>query len=100
MQPIIALFALCGMGLMYWAQKYTLFSRMNRPVPGTDLVNVTMFQLLLFGGLIYSLGSLTWSNFMPSGIPKQALIPNLIAIGISIFMLLLPYRAILALCSS
>lgn len=73
---------------------------MNRPVPGTDLVNITMFQLILFGGLIYSLGSLTWSNFMPSGIPKQAVVPNLIAVGISILMLLLPYRAILALCSS
>lgn len=73
---------------------------MNRPVPGTDLVNVTMFQLILFGGLTYSLGSLTWSNFMPVGIPKEALLPNLIALGVSILMFLLPYRAIIALCSS
>ena len=70
LQPIITFFAFFGKGLMYWAQKYTLFNKMQRPVPGTDLVNVTMFQLILTGGFIYSLGSLTWSNFMPDGIPK------------------------------
>jgi hypothetical protein len=70
MQPIIAFFAMFGMGLMYWAQKHTLFNKMNRPVPGTDLVNVSMFQMILIGALVYSLGSLTWSNFMPTGIPK------------------------------
>lgn len=88
------------MGLMYWTQKYSLFNKMKRPVPGTDLVNVAMFQLILCGGFIYSLGSLTWSNFMPEGIPKYALAPNLIALGVSIVTILLPYRAIIALCSS
>lgn len=55
---------------MYWTQKYTLLNKMRRPAPGTDLVNVAMFQLILFGSFIYCLGSLTWSNFMPNGIPK------------------------------
>lgn len=55
---------------MYWSQKYSLFNKMKRPVPGTDLVNVAMFQYIVFGGLAYSLGSLTWSNFLPGGIPK------------------------------
>lgn len=98
LQPIISMFALCGMFLMYWAQKYSLFNKMKRPVPGTNLVNITMFQLILFGGVIYSLGSLTWSNFMPTGIPKEALLPNLIAVGVGLAMFILPYRAILALC--
>ncbi len=72
---------------------------MQRPIPGTDLVNVTMFNLILLGGFFYTLGSLTWSNFMPNGIPKESLLPNLIALGVSILMFLMPYRAILALCS-
>lgn len=80
---------------MYWAQKYSLFNKMKRPVPGTDLVNVTMFQLIICGGVAYSLGSLTWSNLIPGGIPKSALIPNLVALGISLTMILLPYNAIL-----
>lgn len=73
---------------------------MKRPVPGTDLVNVTMFQIILFGGIAYSLGSLTWSNFMPGGIPREALLPNLIACGVSVVMILMPYNAILAGCLS
>jgi hypothetical protein len=71
---------------------------MKRPVPGTNLVNVTMFQILLFSGLFYSLGSLTWSNFMPDGTPSNALLPNLIAVGISIGLILMPYTTILSLC--
>lgn len=98
LQPIVAFFAFFGMGLMYWAQKYTLLNKMQRPVPGTNLVNVTMFQLILIGGFVYSLGSLTWSNFMPGGIPQEALLPNLIALGIGVLTFLLPYRAIIALC--
>lgn len=98
LQPIISMFAMCGMALMYWAQKYSLFHKMKRPVPGTDLINVAMFQIILFGGLMYSLGSLTWSNFMPGGIPTYALLPNLIAVGFSVLMLLMPYNTILASC--
>lgn len=69
LQPIIAYFAIMGLGLMYWTQKNSLFNRMRRPIPGTDAVNLTMFQLIICGGLFYSLGSLTWSNFLPGGIP-------------------------------
>jgi hypothetical protein len=100
LQPIISLFAIIGMGLMYWAQKHSLFNKMKRPIPGTNLINITMFQLIIFGSIIYSLGSLTWSNFMQGGIPKTALLPNLIALGVSIAIFLLPYRAILAACSN
>ena len=82
---------------MYWSQKYSVFNRMRRPVPGTDLINVAMFQLIYLGGIFYSLGALTWSNFFENGFPKEALIPNLIALGFSILIALLPYRAIFGL---
>lgn len=82
---------------MYWAQKYSMFNRMRRPVPGTDVIHVAMFQLIYLGGIFYSLGSLTWSNFFPDGFPEEALVPNLIALGISVVMALLPYRAIFTL---
>lgn len=73
---------------------------MKRPIPGTNLVNVTMFQLIIFGGVMYALGSLTWSNFMPTGIPKYALLPNLIALGVGLLTFLWPYRAMVAGCSN
>jgi hypothetical protein len=69
LQPILPLFALFGYLIMYWTQKHSLFNRMRRPVPGTDLVNTAMYQLLFLGPMVYSFGSLTWSNFFPGGIP-------------------------------
>ncbi len=56
--------------MMFWSQKWALFNRMRRPVPGNDLINTAMGQLIFLGPLAYSLGSLTWSNFFPEGIPK------------------------------
>lgn len=97
LQPIIAYFSIAGVLTMYWAQKYSLFNRMRRPVPGTDVIHLTMFQLIYLGGIVYSLGSLTWSNFLPGGAPENALLPNLIALGVSVLTALLPYRAIFTL---
>jgi hypothetical protein len=94
LQPILPLFAVTGYFIMYWTQKHALFNRMRRPVPGTDLVNTAMYQLLFLGPMVYSFGSLTWSNFFPGGIPKEALIPNLVALGISIFLSIFPINMI------
>ena len=71
---------------------------MRRPVPGTDLVNTAMYQLLFLGPMVYSFGSLTWSNFFPEGIPKSALVPNLIALGISIFLSIFPINMMFESC--
>jgi len=66
LQPIIPLFAIAGLASMYWAQKYSLFSRCQRPVPGTKIINTAMSQMIYFGTIAYTLGSLTWANFLPS----------------------------------
>jgi hypothetical protein len=83
-----------GLFLMYWAQKYSLFSRCRRPVPGTNILHAFLTQLIYFGGITYSLGSLMWSNFLPEGIPKNALIPNLLALGAGVIIMLMPYGLI------
>ena len=80
--------------MMYWAQKYSIFNRMQRPVPGTDLINTAMWQIIYLGGIAYALGSLVWSNFLPDGIPESALVPNLIAVVVGVIMFILPYRSI------
>ena len=94
LQPLISFFAIAGLGITYWPQKYAIFNRMQRPVPGTDLINVAMFQILLLGGIFYSIGSLCWSNFFPDGTPRKAIVPNIVALVISFVMFILPYRAI------
>jgi len=98
LQPIISVIALLGFVMMYWVQKYCMFYRYKRPVPGTDFVNRAVYQIIFMGPLVYSLGSLTWSNFDPSGIPKEALLPNLIAVVFSAVLVLVPMNTIVAGC--
>jgi hypothetical protein len=95
LQPIISVMALLGYFLMYWSQKYCMFNRYRRPVPGTDFVNNAVYRMAMLGPLIYSMGSLTWSNLSPNGIPQEALLPNLIAIGISLLLLIVPLHTII-----
>jgi hypothetical protein len=100
LQPIICVFALLGYFIMFWGQKWSLFNRMRRPVPGNDLINTAMNQIIFLGPLVYSLGSLTWSNFLQGGIPAKAIVPNLIAVGISAFMLIFPMTLVIESCIS
>jgi hypothetical protein len=95
LQPIIIVFAILGLFLNYWAQKYCLFNRCKRPVPGTRILYDTMVQFIYAGGLFYSLGSLTFINLIPEDIFKNkinpALAANLIAVGVSALSLFIPF---------
>ena len=95
LQPIVSFIAIFGIFLYFWVQKWCLFNRYKRPIPGTDFVNDAIYQIIFLGPLIYSLGSLTWSNLDPSGIPPEALIPNLICVGISSLLIFVPMDVIL-----
>ena len=94
LQPFIVVFAILGLGLMYWAQKYSIFSRCKRPIPGTNLVNTAMFQLIYLGPLFFTLGALSWSTFFPEGVPKRGFIANIVCLCLSVLIFLLPYEAI------
>jgi len=91
-------FAVCGYIIMYWAQKYSLFTRCRRPVPGTKILNDVLVQFIYAGPLFYSLGSLVFVNLLPQSIfnieLNSTLVANLVAIGISVLILLLPYSLI------
>jgi hypothetical protein len=68
-----------------------LFTKSQRPVPGTDIVSFTVYQMLYLGASFYALGSLTWSAFVPDDSFRNSLIPNLIAAGIAILIFFFPY---------
>lgn len=93
LQPIIPIFAVIGLLFMYWIEKYSLFQRSQRPVPGTDVVSFTMYQMIYFGAAAYALGSLTWSAFLPDNNFRNSLVPNLIAAGLSVVIFFFPYGA-------
>lgn len=92
------MFALVGYLLMFWVEKYCMFYRYKRPVPGTDFVNKAVYQIIFLGPLVYSLGSLTWSNFDPAGIPREAIVPNILAVIFSALLFLLPINPIILAC--
>ncbi len=98
LQPFISVAAMIGYFMMYWAQKYCMFYRYRRPVPGTDFVNQAVYQRIHLGPLVYSLGALTWSNFLPDGIPKEALVPNLVSVGLAAIIIFVPIKNILITC--
>jgi hypothetical protein len=64
LQPVIALLAVFGLLLMYYAEKYVLFYRSSRPRPSSDLLNSYLNNILYFCICAYALGSLTWTNFL------------------------------------
>jgi hypothetical protein len=94
LQPIISVIALIGYFLMYWVEKYSLFNRYRRPVPGMDFVNNAVFKMVSLGPIVYSFGSLTWANFSPNGIP-EAIIPNLIALAVAVVLFAMPFNSII-----
>jgi hypothetical protein len=77
---------------MYWAQRFALLNHYKRPTPGNNIVNTTMYQLIYAGPLFYSLGSFCWANFL-SELPSGK-IPNIIAMILSIFILVIPFKQI------
>ena len=93
LQPIIIVFAIGGMSMLYWAQKYSLYERCRRPIPGNNTVNTAMYTLIYLGPLFFSLGSFCWSTFFIDFIGEAA---NLTACIISALIFLMPYRWIVS----
>jgi hypothetical protein len=92
LQPILVVFAIGGMSMMYWAQKYSLFKRCRRPVPGKNIINNAMYQLIYLGPVFYTVGSFCWSHFFKDDWIGYA--PNLTAGILSVIIFMLPYRRI------
>lgn len=98
LQPIIPAIALVGYLFMYWVQKYCFFNRYRRPTPGTDFVNIAVYQIIYLGPVLFCLGNLTWANFDEDGGPKRALLPNLIALGFACLNYFVPVNTIIIGC--
>jgi hypothetical protein len=66
LQPIIAPISGIGLLFMYYAEKYVLLYRCSRPKPSSDLINSSLSIIMNLCILAYSLGSLTWTSFIPT----------------------------------
>ena len=98
LQPLIIIFSLLGMILLYWIQKYTVLNRIKRPIPGTSFINDAMFQLISLGPFFYSLGALTWSHFLGNNLSLTESVPNLVAIGFAVTLFVFPFQTVFDSC--
>lgn len=89
-QPIITLMATLGIFLMFYSDKYVLLYRSARPKPSSSLINDSLNRILSLIVVVYSLGSLTWTSFLPTDEPTYAIVPNLISAGISVAFQFIP----------
>jgi hypothetical protein len=88
----VPVFALLGLFFMYWIEKYSLFNKCQRPVPGIDTINVVMHQFIYIGGAAYALGSLTWAVFLSDKNFRDSMVANLVAAGLGLVIFLFPYE--------
>ena len=92
MQPIIALFALGGVVATYWVEKRALFRKSQRPPAGKDLDNQIMLEMIKWGGVLFALGNLTWSSFLPDASFRSSTLPNALCLALSLLVVLFPYK--------
>lgn len=102
MHPCIVLFTIVGFFCMYWAEKYSLLYRSNRPTPSSSLLGEAMHALISFGPCVISIGSLTWFNLLPSkntDFSNLSYLSRLVSVILSILFFLFPFNSILdAIC--
>ena len=89
LQPIIVLIAAFGLFLMTYAQKISLYRLSKRPTPGDSDINSAMYYFIFAGPLFYSFGSFCLDNIY--GNFRHGIIPNTLAIIMSLFIFLAPY---------
>ena len=79
---------------MYWINKYSLYGRSQRPIPGNDILGFAMYQMIFFGPAALALGHLTWARFLSDdGFRSNSiLIINLIAVSLAAVAFLFPYE--------
>jgi hypothetical protein len=90
LQPIICLFAFAGFALMHSVKKCRLFWIVRRPIAGSDIMNYSMSQFIYLGPLFFSIGHFTWSNIKEDGVLENTVIPNGIAVALSVIFFVFP----------
>lgn len=53
-----------------------------------------MSQMIYFGTIAFSLGSMTWANFLPTSQFREALLPNLFSLSMGFIIFIVPYESI------
>ena len=84
--------AVAGCMAGYWAHKHVLFTRSKRPVPGTNLINTVVAQMLGLGGVVMGVGELILVELTTQESLPATKIPIIVTIVVGVVIFLLPYE--------
>lgn len=90
LQPLVVPIIAGGLFLIYYAQKVSLLWFSKRPTPGSSEINTVMHYFIFAGPILFSIGSLCWTNILSSS--SHGLIPNVLALLISVIIFFFPYE--------
>lgn len=74
---------------MYWIEKYIVFNRCCRPVPGNRLVNISTHFYLILGPLAFGIGCLVWPYYIKHEF--SGLGPTIVILVLTFLLLLTPF---------
>lgn len=90
LQPVIALLSALGITCMYFVHRYILYYRASRPRVGSNIVNKELNNILRLSLIAYATGSIIWTQIITIGALDETLLPNLIALGLGVLVLVYP----------
>jgi hypothetical protein len=62
----------------------------EKAIAGSDIMNYSMSQFIYLGPLFFSIGHFTWSNIKEDGVLENTVIPNGIAVALSVIFFVFP----------
>jgi hypothetical protein len=87
--------------MMYWVQKFSLLRRTKRPIPGADMVNVAVGQIIGLGPIMLALGQLVFSDILSANDTRgYHYLVHFITVLVSVFFYLIPFKIIYRLIYS
>ena len=79
---------------MFWAEKYVLLQRSQRPEKNAKALSYTVDTLIYFAPIVMWVGHIVWVNAMASAFSSTAFTGDMILMTIAILFFLTPWRAL------
>lgn len=92
--PGVIIFSLSGCFFMFWAEKYTLLNRSQRPEKVAKTLTGTAETLLSMSPFILWMGHIIWVNSLIKDYSSSIFTGDMILMSISLLYFITPWRAI------
>lgn len=96
--PISILFALLGLILYYWVQKYLIINRYSRPFLLSDDLNIQMIDMIEYSPIFMAAGAIWFDYVYNDSLPNLVHIINFVSFGVACIELILPAERLNRMC--